>query len=72
MKKWIWSKNIAKDNNFKKETSVTNNKNDNDTDKKQTITLAWMPKTGPKIKNENQKFVQKNENTPLKFNFILF
>ena len=42
-------------NNFEKKTRSIN-KNNNDTDKKQTITLPWIPKIGPKIKKEIQKF----------------
>ena len=32
------------------------NNNDNNTDKKETITFPWIPKIGPKIKKEIQKF----------------
>ena len=42
-------------NNFEKKTRTSNN-NDNNTDKKQTITFPWIPKIGPKIKNEIHKF----------------
>ena len=44
-------------NIFEKKTcSVNNNNNNSNTDKKQTITFPWIPKTGPKIKKEIQKF----------------
>ena len=33
-----------------------NNNNSNNTNKKQTVTIAWVPKIGPKIKKEIQKF----------------
>ena len=42
-------------NSFEKKTRSTNN-NNNNTNKKQTITFPWIPKIGPKIKKEIQKF----------------
>ena len=42
-------------NSFEKKTRSTNNSNNN-TNKKQTITFPWIPKIGPKIKKEIQKF----------------
>ena len=33
-----------------------NNNDSNNTYKKQTVTIAWVPKIGPKIKKEIQKF----------------
>ena len=42
-------------NNFEKKTHGTSN-NNNNTNKKQTITFPWIPKIGPKIKKEIQKF----------------
>ena len=41
-------------NNFEKKTCSINN--NNNTDKKQTIIFPWIPKIGPKIKKEIQKF----------------
>ena len=43
-------------NNFGKKTRSTSNKNNNNTNKKQTISFPWIPKVGPKIKEEIQKF----------------
>ena len=43
-------------NNFEKKTRSINNANNNNTAKKQTITFPWIPKIGPKIKKEIQKF----------------
>ena len=43
-------------NNFEKNTRSINNNYNNHTDKKLTITLSWIPKIGPKIKNEIQRF----------------
>ena len=43
-------------NNFGKKTRSTSNKNNNNTNKKQTISFPWIPKVGPKIKKEIQKF----------------
>ena len=44
-------------NGFEKKTRGTNNNNSNDiTNKKQTVTIPWVPKMGPKIKKEMQKF----------------
>ena len=34
----------------------TNNNNNNNTNKKQTVTFPWIPKIGPKLKKEIQKF----------------
>ena len=43
-------------NNFKKITRGSiNSINNNKTDKKQTITLPWIPKIGPKTKKQIQK-----------------
>ena len=42
-------------NSFEKKTRGTNN-NNNNTNKKQTVTISWVPKIGPKIKKEMQKF----------------
>ena len=39
-------------NNFEKKIRSINNNNNNNTDKKQTITLSWIPTIGPKIKKE--------------------
>ena len=41
-------------NNFEKKTRSIN-KNNNNTDKKQTITFLWIPKIGSKIKKEIRK-----------------
>ena len=43
-------------NNFEKQTRSTNGNDNNNTDKKQTITFLWKPKIGPKIEKEVQKF----------------
>ena len=44
-------------NDFEKKTRTTiNTNNNNNTNKKQTITVPWIPKIGPKIKKEIQKF----------------
>ena len=43
-------------NDFEKKTRSTNNNNNNNTNKKKTITFPWIPKIGPKIKKEVQKF----------------
>ena len=44
-------------NEFEKKTRTTiNTTNNNNTNKKQTITVPWIPKIGPKIKKEIQKF----------------
>ena len=44
-------------NDFEKKTRTTINANDNNnTNKKQTITVPWIPEIGPKIKKEIQKF----------------
>ena len=43
-------------NNFKQKTRNINNNNNSNTDKKQTITLSWIPNIGPEIKKEIQKF----------------
>ena len=43
-------------NDFEKKTRSTNNNNNNNTNKKQTITFPRIPKIGPKIKKEVQKF----------------
>ena len=43
-------------NNFERKTRSINNNNNNNTDKKQTIAFPWIPKSGPKIKKEIQKF----------------
>ena len=45
-------------NSSEKKTCSTNNNNNNNnnTNKKQTITFPWVPKFGPKIKREIQKF----------------
>ena len=54
MGKWTLQKII---NGFEKKTRGTNNNNSNDiTNKKQTVTIPWVPKMGPKIKKEMQKF----------------
>ena len=42
--------------NFEKKTHNINSNNNNNTNKKQTITFPWIPKIGPKIKKEIQKF----------------
>ena len=42
-------------NSFENKTRCTNNNNFN-TNKKQTVIIPWVPKIGPKIKNEIQKF----------------
>ena len=48
-------KNII--NDFEKKTRTTiNTTNNNNTNKKQTITVPWIPKIGPKTKKEIQKF----------------
>ena len=41
-------------NSFEKKS--TNNNNNNNTNEKQTINFPWVPKIGPKIKKEIQKF----------------
>ena len=41
---------------FEKKTRNINNNNNNNTEKKQTITYPWIPKIGPKVKKEIQKF----------------
>ena len=43
-------------NNFEKKARSINNNINTNTDKKQTITFPWIPKIGPKIKKEIQKF----------------
>ena len=47
-------------NIFQKKTRGTNNNNNNNnntnTNKNQTVTIPWVPKIGPKIKKEIQKF----------------
>ena len=44
-------------NIFEKKTRGTNNNNNNiSTNKNQTVTIPWVPKIGPKIKKEIQKF----------------
>ena len=43
-------------NNFEKKTHSINKNNNSNTNKKQTITFPWIPKIGPKIKKEIQKF----------------
>ena len=44
-------------NSFEKKTrSTNNNDNNNSTNKKKIITFPWVPKAGPKIKKETQKF----------------
>ena len=43
-------------NSFERKTRSTNNNNSNDTNKKQIIAFPWVPKIGPKIKKEMQKF----------------
>ena len=44
-------------NEFEKKTRTTiNTTNNNNANKKQTITVPWTPKIGPKIKKEIQKF----------------
>ena len=43
-------------NNFEKKARSINNNVNTNTDKKQTITFPWIPKIGPKIKKEIQKF----------------
>ena len=51
-------------NNFEKKIYSTNNNNsdnkntniNNNVNKKQTVTFPWIPKIGPKIKKETQKF----------------
>ena len=44
-------------NSFEKKTCGTNNNNNNNnTNKKQTVNIPWVPKIGPKIKKEIQKF----------------
>ena len=40
----------------KKTRGTNNNNNNNDINKKQTVTIPWVPKIGPKIKIEIQKF----------------
>ena len=42
-------------NNFEKKTRSISNNNNCSTDEKQTITLPWIPKVGPKIEKEIQK-----------------
>ena len=42
--------------NFETKALSDNNDNNNNTDKNQTITSSWIPKIGPEIKNEIQKF----------------
>ena len=59
--KWLWVRVPLQSlqkiiNNFEKETRSINNNNNNNTDKKQTITLPWIPNIGPKVKKEMQKF----------------
>ena len=52
------------DMNLMQETRGTNNNNNNNNNnndnnninKKQTVTISWVPKIGPKIKKEKQKF----------------
>ena len=43
-------------NNYEKIIRSTKNSNNNNTDKKQTITFPRIPKIGPKIKKEIQSF----------------
>ena len=46
-------------NNFEKKTCIANDNNNNNnsnTDKKHTIIFPWIPKIGPNIKTEIQKF----------------
>ena len=43
-------------NSFKKKTRGIDNNNNNSITKKQTIIFPWIPKIGPKIKKEIQKF----------------
>ena len=43
-------------NSFKNKTHGTNNNNNNNINKKQTMTFPCIPKIGPKIKKEIQKF----------------
>ena len=45
-------------NDFEKKTCTINNtaNNNNNNNKKQTITFPWIPKIGPKIKKQIQKF----------------
>ena len=45
-------------NSFEKKIRCTNNNdnNNNNTNKKQRVTFSWVPKLGPKIKKEIQKF----------------
>ena len=43
-------------NSFEKKTRGAINNNNNNTNKKQTIIIPWVPKIGPKIKKEIQKF----------------
>ena len=42
--------------NFKNKTRNINNKTNNTTDETQTVILHWLPKIGPTIKKETQKF----------------
>ena len=45
-------------NDFEKKTRTTiNTTNDNNTNKKQTATVPWVPKIGPGVRGEIQKFV---------------
>ena len=45
-------------NDFEKKTRTTiNTTNDNNTNKKQTVTVPWVPKIGPGVRGEIQKFV---------------
>ena len=48
---WNSHYNNSNDNN-----NNNNNNNNDNTNKKQTITFPWIPKMGPKIKKEIQKF----------------
>ena len=41
---------------FEKKRRSTNNDNNNNTNKKERISFPWIPKIGPKIKKEIQKF----------------
>ena len=45
-------------NSFENKIRCTNNNdnNNNNTNKKQRVTFSWVPKIGPKIKKEIQKF----------------
>ena len=45
-------------NDFEKKTRTTiNTTNDNNTNKKQTVTVPWVPKLGKGVRGEIQKFV---------------